>query len=278
MQEMFYRLSRTAEKCADPEVATPPLTVRLANARRWESSLGRLGCRALRAALSPSEPDRRSTDLGADHVRSWGGPPLCDPGGRWRTLTLRTDGGAVPQEGQVCRTARGCLIVLQGSLGNSPDIAAIEYAADGVFGEPPFGVVESERVCAGWGGAARVAAFLRLLETRGPAPWPEASIRAFGEAAGLSVEEASLLAVGFDPYDAYLIGRGAHGMPKTLVELSRLDEVRLQEAGRYLARVATVDQRLEIPELLMPDDPAGLWDDRLGVERAAAWWKANVAG
>ncbi|MEU8140075.1 hypothetical protein [Streptodolium elevatio] len=276
MQEMFFRLSRVADKCADPEVATPPLTVRLANARGWENSLGRLGCRALRTALSPTAPSQRSRELEADHVRAWGGPALCDPAGRWRTLSLRLDVGTVPREGEVCRTKRGCLIALQRPHGSQSVIAAIEYAADGVFDERPFGVVESQRVCAGWGGADRVAAFLRLLDARGSAPWPGASIRAFGEATGLSVEEASLLAVGFDPYDAYLIGRGAHGMPGPLVERSGLSEERLKEAGRFLARHATVNQRLEVPELLMPDDPADVWADRLTAERAAEWWNANV--
>lgn len=276
MQEMFERLGRVADKCADPAVATPPLTVRLANARNWESSLGRLGCRALRTALAPAGPEHRSNELRADHVRAWGVAPVCDPAGRWRTLSLRLDVGNPPREGTVCRTPRGCLIVLQGPHGSSAVIAALEYAADGVFGEPPFGRVESQRVCAGWGGAERVAAFLRLLDARGPAPWPEASIRAFAEAADLSVEEASLLAIGFDPYDAYLIRQGAHGMPKNLAERSGLADERLKEAGRALARMADVDRRLEIPELLMPDDPADLWADRMAVGRAAAWWNTNV--
>ncbi len=49
----------------------------------------------------------------------------------------------------------------------------------------------------------------------------------------------------------------------------------MADAGARLAREATIEDRMEVPELLMPDDPADLWADRLAVDRAAAWWNSR---
>ncbi|WP_436789754.1 hypothetical protein, partial [Yinghuangia sp. YIM S10712] len=112
-------------------------------------------------------------------------------------------------------------------------------------------------------------------DERGPAPWPTASIEAFAEAADLSVERATLLTFGFEPRDAYLIGRGGTGLSASLLAASGLQESRVADAGARLAREATIEDRMEVPELLMPDDPADLWADRLAVDRAAAWWNSR---
>jgi hypothetical protein len=274
MQEMFLRLGRVAEACADPDVAIPPQTVELANAQGWEGQLGRLGGRALRGAMVAASADR-GNDLRADHIRAWGVPHMGDPAGRWRTLSLQLDVHTGPRQGAVCRTARGCLIILQGTGSGSGDRPALEYAADGVFGSPPFGRVVAQRVCRGWGGTDRVATWLRLLDEHGPAPWPTASIEELAEATDMSVERATLLAFGFEPRDAYLVRRGGSGLSASLLAASGLDERRVADAGARLAREATIEDRLEVPDLLMPDDPADLWAGRLAVERAANWWNAR---
>ncbi|NUU23823.1 MAG: hypothetical protein HOV68_20325, partial [Streptomycetaceae bacterium] len=276
MQRMFLGLGAAADACADPKVAAPPETVWLANAVGWEAQVGRLGGRALRAALQP-RGDARSDDLRADGIRASGVPHMGDPAGRWRTLVLHLDVNSPPKAGTVCRTARGCVIVLQ-SPRSSGGCAALEYAADGVFGDPPFGTIAEQRVCRGWGGLDRIAAFLRLLDERGPAPWPTASIAAFADATDMSVARATLLTVGFEPRDAYILRRGGSGMPPHLIAASGLSERSLIEAGAVLAREATAEQRLEVPELLMPDDPAELWEDRLAVARAAEWWNGRARG
>lgn len=278
MQDMYLRLGRVAEACADPRNPSPPQTVRLANARGWEADIGRLGGRALRAALhghGAGPVPERSNELRADHIRAWGVPHMGEPAGRWRTLSLQLDVSDGPREGTVCRTARGCLIVMQGSATRS--VAAIEYAPDGVFGPAPFGTITAQHVCRGWGGTDNIAAWLRLLDERGPMPWPTASIRSLAEATGMTVERATLLAIGFDARDAANVQRGAVGTAPALIAASGLDETRVKDEARLFAAEADVQDRLMVPELLMPDDVSDLWSDRLAVQRAAEWWNGRAA-
>jgi hypothetical protein len=274
MQEMYQRIQEVAERCADPAVAVPPRHVALANALGWEKGLGRLGGRALRSSLQPGDDDR-SADLRQDGLRSCGVAPMSDPAGLWRTMTLDTGGRNSPEEGTVSRTPRGCVIILQRS--NSGPVAALEYAADGVFGAPPFGSATDVRVCRGWGGADRIAALLRLLDERGTAPWPGKSVEAFAAATRMSTVRAAILTVGFEPRDAPAVRRGGPGMTQQFAAAAGIGRRELAEAGAGLARDVPVDLRLELPEFLMPDDPEDLWRDRLAVDRAAAWWNARIA-
>ncbi|MGR6998159.1 hypothetical protein ACU686_08795 [Yinghuangia aomiensis] len=273
MQDMYRRIQTVADLCADPDVPAPPQHVDLANAQGWEQKLGRLGGQALRAALSTAGTSRGG-ELNNDGLRSCGVLPMSDPAGRWRTMTLTLDVRNGPREGTVCRTPRGCLIVLQRS--NSGPVTVLEYAADGVFGAPPFGSTTDARICAGWGGADRIAALLRLLDERGAAPWPEKSVAAFAEATHMPVARAAILTVGFEPRNAYMVRRGNPGMTQPFADAAGLSARDLADAGAGLARDVPIELRLELPEYLMPDDPEDLWRDRLAVTRAAAWWNAAV--
>ncbi|MGA4541611.1 hypothetical protein ACPA54_16640 [Uniformispora flossi] len=273
MQDMYRRIQTVADLCADPDVLVPPHHIDLANAQGWEQKLGRLGGQALRAALSTAST-ARGNDLNHDGLRSCGALPMSDPAGRWRTMTLTLDVRNAPREGTVCRTPRGCLIVLQRS--NSGPVTVLEYAADGVFDAPPFGSTTDARICAGWGGADRIAALLRLLDERGAAPWPEKSVAAFAEATHMSVARAAILTVGFEPRSASMVRRGNPGMTQPFADAAGLSAGDLADAGAGLARDVPVELRLELPEYLMPDDPEDLWRDRLAVTRAAAWWNAAV--
>ncbi|MCF2532408.1 hypothetical protein [Yinghuangia soli] len=272
MQEMFLELARVADACTDPKVAVPPQTARLADALGWELQLGRLGGRALRTVLHGLGPDR-SNDLRADHIRCWGVPHMSDPAGRWRTLRLDLGRDPAPAQGTVCRTPNGCLVVLQS--GSTVGLAALEYAVDGAFGPPPFGTVLEQRVCRGWGGMDRIAALLRQLDEHGPAPWPAASVEAFAAATGTTAAQATVLALGFEPRDAYLLRRGGSGVSAALALASGLPGGALDEASRELAAEVSSDERLDVHELLMPDDPLDVWRDRLAVDRAAAWWNGR---
>lgn len=274
MQAMYRRIRTVADQCADPDVPVPPRHVDLANAQGWEQNLGRLGGQALRAALHPARGGR-GDDLTYDGLRSCGVLPMSDPAGRWRTLTLKPDVRNAPREGTVCRTPRGCLVILQRS--NAGPISALEYAADGDFDASPFNGATDARICAGWGGADRIAALLRLLDERGPAPWPEKSVAAFAEATHMPVARAAILTVGFEPRNAPMVRRGNPGMTQPFADAAGLSARDLADAGAGLARDVPVELRLELPEFLMPDDPEDLWRDRLAVTRAAAWWNAAVA-
>lgn len=272
MQDMFLELGRVADACADPKVVDPPRTARLADALGWETQLGRLGGRALRAAVHGKGPDR-SNDLRADAIRACGVPHISNPAGRWRTLRMDVSAAEAGPQGTVWRTARGCLIMLQSS--RSGGLSVLEYAADGTFDAPPFGTVISQRVCTGWGGMDRIAALLRLLAEQGPAPWPVRSIEAFAEAIGTSVPHATLLAIGFEPRDVVAVNRGSTGLPPALILASGLPESALSEAAADLAKTTDAEDRLRVPEFLMPDDPADVWRDHLSVTRAAQWWNTR---
>ncbi|MFJ8739328.1 hypothetical protein ACIRL2_08145 [Embleya sp. NPDC127516] len=277
MQDMFERVVRVATVCADPTVDVPPQTVHLVDALGWERTLGRLGNRALRLALIPGSGSlEHQRELARDHLRIWAVPELGDPGGRWRVLEVEVDSGYPPEQDTVCRTVRGCAIVLQRSRAPRGKIVSVlEYEPDGRFGAAPFGAIVTERVCAGWGGMARIAALLRLHHDRGTARWPHRSVAAFAAATGMSSARAAVLTAGFDPYDTYLVRRG-QGVDAGLAEWSGTDPGEIADAARELSREVEPEQRLTIPELLMPDDPEDVWADRLAVDRAAAWWHATT--
>ncbi|UGQ12639.1 hypothetical protein LO772_03200 [Yinghuangia sp. ASG 101] len=274
MRAMYENLAHIARSHTDDTVAQPPRRAALANAYGWERGLGRLGGLALRTALEPGHHDH-GTENRLDHVRVWAVPSLCPPAGRWRVLTLRLDVTHVPEEGTVSRTPRGCLVMLQRPPAPTRDLPALEYAADGDFGEAPFGAVMDERVCAGWGGIESVRSFLRLVDTRGKAPWPTASVAELADAIGVSPETAALLAVGFEPRDAYQIPRGA-GIPPWVAAASGHTPESLSAACRELAADVPVDDWQDMTEQLMPDDPEDLWTRGLAVARAAEWWNRRA--
>ncbi|MFI6581260.1 hypothetical protein [Embleya sp. NPDC050493] len=277
MQDMFERIAAVAAACVDPTVVSPPQTVELVDAQGWEQGLGRLGAKALRLALFPRSGGGEQQDEPArDHLRMWGVAELADPGDRWRVLEVEVDTGHPPAQGTVCRTARGCLIALQRSPSTRGRVAPVlEYAYDGRFDASPFGRIVAERVCAGWGGRERIAALLRLHHDRGAAPWPGRSVAALAAAGAMSRADAAVLTAGFEPRDAYLVRQG-RGIDSRLAEMSGLDPQEIADAARELSRRVSPEQRLAIAELLMPEDPADVWADRLAVERAASRWHAAI--
>ncbi|WP_218040212.1 hypothetical protein [Actinomadura sp. WMMB 499] len=227
---------------------------------------GTLGGEALLAAR-PWTTERgraRSRDL----LGALGDTPWGDGSGRWRRLWFQAKATQDPV-GQVWRTPNGAMVIL--SFQNHPhkDSVAIEYSPGGTFRDFVFpGWTDKyEPRPQGWGGADRIARFLRLLDERGPAPYDVGAIHRLAERTGLRVHTAASAAYGF----LYTAGREVESalLPPEVAELY-LDP----ETGR-LAKHESWQLDDALREVLMPDEPEDLWVEGLAVDKAVEWWERD---
>ncbi|MFD0900878.1 hypothetical protein, partial [Actinomadura sediminis] len=224
---------------------------------------GALGGEALRASRpwTPEYERARARDL----LGALGDTPWGDGSGRWRRLWFQAKATQDPV-GQIWRTPNGAMVIL--SFQNHPhkDSVAIEYSPDASFRDFVFPgwTNKYEPRPQGWGGADRVARFLRLLDERGPAPYDVRSVRRLADATGLRLHTAASAAYGFP----YTLGREDESsrLPAEVAALYRDPET------GELAKHESWQLDDALREVLMPDEPEDLWLDGLAVDRAAEWW------
>ncbi len=216
---------------------------------------GVLGGAALLAAR-PWTPEYQRLKA-RDRLGAFGDTPWGDGSGRWRRLPFRPT-GEFPS-GRLWRTPGGAMI----TLGRS----AIEFAPAGGFRDfaLPGWTEESPPRPQGWGGAERIARFLRLLDERGPAPCDVSAVRRLAERTGLPVHTAASAAYGFP----FTLGREneAASLPPEVAALYR------DPATGELLRHESWHLDDALREALMPDEPEDLWTVGLAVDKAVAWWE-----
>ncbi|GGT90682.1 hypothetical protein [Actinomadura citrea] len=229
-------------------------------------AFGTLGGEALLAALPWQAGYHRAK--AADLLGAWGGTPWGDGSGRWRRLWFGAQATQDP-EGQLWRTPNGAMVILSWQARPHKDSVAVEYSPDGVFRDftfPGWHHLHPPRP-QGWGGADRIARYLRLLDERGPAPYDVAAVRRLAEGTGLPVSSAASAAYGYP----FTVGREKDRarLPADVAALYTDPETG-EHAGR--PRSWQLDDALR--QLLMPADPEDLWITGLDVDGAVAWWDA----
>ncbi|GAA4396001.1 hypothetical protein GCM10023088_78150 [Actinomadura verrucosospora] len=230
-------------------------------------AFGTLGGEALLAALPWRAAYQRAK--AADLLGAWGGTPWGDGSGRWRRLWFGAQATQDP-EGQIWRTPNGAMVVLSWQARPHKESYAVEYSPDGVFRDFTFPGWHHRNPPKpqGWGGADRIARYLRLLDERGPAPYDVAAVRRLAEGTGLPVSAAASAAYGYP----FTVGREK--------ELARLpaDVAALYadpETGEHARDTWSWQRDEALRQPLMPANPEDLWVTGLDVDAAVAWWDAG---
>ncbi|GAA2365162.1 hypothetical protein [Dactylosporangium salmoneum] len=239
----------------------------------WYDLLGAVPAIMLRAAAPTTSAEHRETLLTLLDVLAGSG--LIDGEARSRRLLLTSDTGQ-PQVavGQVVATGEARrMLVFQLDPGRG-GAAALEHAADGVFGPVPgHGVsVEHNYDRRGVDGAA-VAAFVAAGRAHGgPAGLlrPD-TVRALSAAAGISLAEATVLLSGATEGRRWKAGR-----PEDFTPAAASVSEQAIEAAQDRLRQWSRDTLNAAHQRLMPADPAQLWADGPDVARFAAWWAEQV--
>ncbi|WP_329094309.1 hypothetical protein OG979_07920 [Actinomadura citrea] len=229
-------------------------------------AFGTLGGEALQAALPWKAAYHRAK--AAHLLGALGATPWGDGSGRWRRLWFTAQATHDPV-GQLWRTPNGAMVILSWQAHPHKDAVAVEYSPDGVFRDftfPGWTHLYPPRA-QGWGGADRIARYLRSLDERGPAPYDVTAVRRLAEGTGLPVSTAASAAYGYP----FTIGREKDlaGLPADVVALYN-DPGTGEHAGKTGSW--QLDDALREP--LMPADPEDLWITGLDVDGAVAWWDA----
>ncbi|MEW2357205.1 hypothetical protein [Spirillospora sp. NPDC029432] len=232
-------------------------------------TFGRLGGKALLAAWPWTSGHERTRLL--DALRAWRDTPWGDGGGHWRQLRYRARAGVQRPEGEVWSTPNGALLVIGYQGQPHREATAVEYSPDGRFepfdlpGWAPYGTPLPQ----GWGGGEAIARFDRLLAERGPAPYDLAGVRELAGRIGVPVEEVATACFGWPYYAGH--ERDVPRYPREVLDLyhdpATGERIRITMRGRRL--------EIDMREVMMPADPAELWERGLDVDRIAAWWEAG---
>jgi hypothetical protein len=237
-----------------------------------ENTLGRLGAAVLEAAWGDGDGRARLQELAAV-------PELLRTDGTWHVARLRPDfalGEIRSGYGPIAAAAVAdhelvdhvCIVTALLHTPQGPDPLLFTRNR----------VVEL-RTCRGWGDPDRLRRALGLIADNGPPPVDrETTVRAFGEAAGLSPAQCLILlstsARTLSWPDGWARGRVAAfraGDAARARDLG-LTETDLRIAALSLEALTTADEAVELVELLMPDDPADLWRTGPDLDRAVAYW------
>ncbi|MFV2215245.1 hypothetical protein ACFHW2_34040 [Actinomadura sp. LOL_016] len=247
-----------------PAYDTPHPLGRVAAPRPNYLRFGALGGEALLAAR-PWTPEYQRAKA-RDWLGALGDTPWGDGSGRWRRLWFQANATQDPV-GQVWRTPNGAMMILSFQDHPHKDSVAMEYSPDGTFRDFVFPgwTNKYDPRPQGWGGADRVARFLRLLDERGPAPYDVRSVHRLAERTGLRLHTAASAAYGF----SFTVGREGESslLPSEVGALYRDPET------GELAKHESWQLDDALREVLMPDEPEDLWIEGLAVDKAVEWWE-----
>ncbi len=215
----------------------------------WYDLFGVLPAAMYLAVLPSTAPEQREALLVL--LDTYAASGLSAPGGRLRRVTLaaeqKPDQKSDLKPGSVRQVDRRRLLVARA---HGTDVVALEYAPDGQFGAVPGFTITGEELMELPAGAGEL---VRLARDKGPAAWRPEPATALSESAGISHAEAVFLLAGL-PAD----GKAADlGLSAPLLEAAR-------QAWRGYGRTA------ELLGLLLPADPATLWDTGPRLDLVAA--------
>ncbi|WP_432251924.1 DUF4132 domain-containing protein [Streptomyces sp. HNM1019] len=237
-----------------------------------ENTLGRLGAAVLAAAWGHGGRARL--------LRLAAVPELLRTDGTWHVARLRT----TYDLGQI---SSGLGPIAAAAVADHERVEYHGYAVTALLRTPggpdPLLFTRNRavelRTCRGWGDPDRLRRALDLIAENGPPPvGREATVRAFAEATGLSPAQCLILlstsARTLSWPDGWARGRVA-AFSKDDAARARelhLTESELRIAALSLEALTTIDEAIEVAELLMPDDPADLWRTGPDLDRAVAYW------
>ncbi|MER7082297.1 protein of unknown function [Saccharopolyspora kobensis] len=235
-----------------------------------ENALGRLGAAVLDAAWGNTGGRARLLKLAAV-------PDLLRTDGTWHVARLRPE----YELGQI-HSGRGPIasaaVADYEEVGNGYAVTALLHTPGGP--DPLLftrnRVVEL-RTCRGWGDPGRLRRALELIAENGRPPVDrEATARAFAEATGLSPAQCLILLSGsartLSWPQGWAQGRVAALRTGDGACAPGLTESGLRIAALSLEAMSSLDEAVEVGELLMPEDPADLWRTGPDLDRAVAYW------
>ncbi|WP_077800037.1 hypothetical protein [Streptomyces sp. JHA26] len=214
-------------------------------------------------------------------------PLVTGEPGRWRIVRCEVPEyrgiRAVAREGEVFRTATSVAYVMA-SGGRAPRRTLWEYAPDGDFPEDgPLAAGGATLTDAHIMEPVRPGAwftrFAELYREHGHAPARPELATAFAQRLGLTPAEATVLLTAHVPCTPRRSGQLLRYRPRFRSTDLKAWKIRGEDAKQAIAvltdllgpeRVATLYDKL------LPDDPELLWTTGPDVDRAAAWWLAEL--
>ncbi|OSP28997.1 hypothetical protein B7767_39980, partial [Streptomyces sp. 13-12-16] len=214
-------------------------------------------------------------------------PFVTDEPGRWRIARCEVPeyrgGRAVAFDGEVFRTATSVAYVLA-SGGRDPWRTLWEYAPDGVFPEDgPLAAGGAELTDVHLLEPVRpghwFTRFAELYREHGHAPARPELATAFAERLGLTPAEATVLLTAHVPCTPRRSGQRHSYRPRYRSADLEAWKIRRKDAEQAVAVLTDMlgpDRVATLYDRLLPDDPEQLWTTGPDVDRAAAWWLAEL--
>ncbi|WP_158845880.1 hypothetical protein [Saccharothrix deserti] len=237
----------------------------------WFWALPHLAALAHRAA-SPLTPDEQRDAL-VLVLRSVADSGLADGAGHWRTVGVVVHAGQASPKDRVVPVGDGFIALFETQWRNEPGsrFDGVQYTrTPGVFDLPKDWRIETAEEVRAPFGRERIARFLDVLASRGPAPWFPEAVPALVERTGLGSAEATLLLAGMpgiDRWDANFLGTAE----RHLLGLSAGGA----KAARQRLRRLSAAYRRRLIAAAVPADPADLWTRGPDVDAVAEVWIAE---
>ncbi|MGW0196626.1 hypothetical protein [Nonomuraea sp. NPDC003201] len=264
-ESAYERIVHFTRAAVDVPYDTTIATFDASAVKGVENTLGRLGAAVLEAAWGNGVGRARLLELAAV-------PELLRTDGTWHVARLRPEYDL----GQI-RSGRGPIMAAavadHEQVGHGYAVTALLHTPDG---PDPLLFTRNRavelRTCRGWGDQDRLRRALDLIAENGPPPVDrEATVRAFAEATGLSPAQCLILLSTSARTLSWPDG-WARGRVAAFREGDAARELDLRTAALSLEALTTIDEAVEVVELLMPDDPADLWRTGPDLDRAVAYW------
>ncbi|WP_421106565.1 hypothetical protein [Streptomyces sp. NEAU-S77] len=235
----------------------------------WTGLPGRVGGLAVRAvsAVTPDTHRRALSRL----LRFWALTPLAEPGLRRGLLDSEQRAALSDENGALMPLSITMLNSEWGRshAGDTWDIAA--FLQRGTVPRPA-GVLDIQEVPEGRATPERLHRIVDELERVGPVPFDPAAAARLAEATGLDRAAAALLMAGLP----HIKDDGHNFLPPQTRKALGLKVAEAKAARDTLRRLPEAT-RLELYDAVLPDDPAGLWDQTVMAERLARAWKEAAA-